>query len=184
MSREFWRKYEPGITKSKEYNTWHKMRSRCKNPKDKIFRYYGARGISVCQKWEKSFLVFLNDMGKAPTEKHSIDRINVNGNYTPSNCRWALPIVQANNTRFNIFIEYKGSTRTLKQWSRVLNFHYKRAHKRLLAGWKFEEIIKNNPARKLKSNCLRGHKLSGSNLYIKPNGNRICRKCKAFHASR
>jgi hypothetical protein len=81
-----------------EYYSWTHMRQRCNNPKNARFNYYGARGITICERWN-DFAVFLSDMGRKPTPKHSLDRIDVNGNYEPSNCRWATQDVQMQNTR-------------------------------------------------------------------------------------
>lgn len=82
-----------------EYSVWTTMKARCKNPNNKDFEYYGARGISVCDKWANSFSAFINDMGRRPSDKHSIDRINNDGNYEPSNCRWATHSQQMKNRR-------------------------------------------------------------------------------------
>jgi len=82
-----------------EYRTWCSMRSRCRNPKTPGYAYYGGRGISVCERWNGSFENFLEDMGRRPTSEHSIDRINVNGNYEPVNCRWATKSEQTKNRR-------------------------------------------------------------------------------------
>jgi hypothetical protein len=80
------------------YGIWRGMIDRCTNPKHKAFKDYGGRGIRVCDRWQASFDDFLADMG-IPPQKHSLDRINVNGDYSPDNCRWATAKVQANNTR-------------------------------------------------------------------------------------
>ena len=79
-----------------EYVAWAAMRSRCNNPKNVRFRYYGGRGIKVCRRWNK-FTTFLDDMGKRPSIRHSIDRVNVNGNYSPANCKWSTIEEQVRN---------------------------------------------------------------------------------------
>lgn len=93
------RDYGETRIRTSEYRTWDAMRARCGNPNNNRYRIYGARGITVCARWINSFENFLADMGPKPTPKHSIDRIDPDGNYEPTNCRWATAKEQAANTR-------------------------------------------------------------------------------------
>ena len=84
-----------------EYSLWGSMRSRCGTPTNKDYKNYGARGIKVCDRWKEDFLNFLEDMGKKPSPELSLDRIDNNGDYEPSNCRWATKSEQQLNKRCN-----------------------------------------------------------------------------------
>lgn len=96
------------------YAVWNAMRARCENEKNHAYKDYGARGISVCKEW-KDFRNFINDMGYRPSDNHSIDRINNNGNYEPSNCRWSTRKEQSNNKRNNVFWSIDGIDMTAPQ---------------------------------------------------------------------
>jgi hypothetical protein len=90
-----------GKSRSVEYRTWIDMKKRCYDKKNKRYKDYGGRGITVCDRWLYSFENFYTDIGPRPSNKHSIDRIKNDGNYEPGNCRWATKKEQSNNTRRN-----------------------------------------------------------------------------------
>jgi hypothetical protein len=94
------------------------MRYRVRNKNSSVYKYYGGRGITVCERWS-SYENFLADMGECP-DGLSLDRINVNGNYEPSNCRWATKDQQARNKRRNRFYTYNGKTMCLADWIREI----------------------------------------------------------------
>lgn len=124
---------------------WRHMLSRCHNPTNSAYRYYGARGIVVCARW-KDFELFLSDMGYRP-QGTSIDRIDNNRNYEPSNCRWATGFEQANNTRKNRLITVGKKTQTLQQWCNQTGLAHTTVHNRLgRLGWSAADAI-NTPAR-------------------------------------
>lgn len=118
-----------------EYRTWSNIKKRCMSPKASGWEHYGERGIRVCQKWVDSFDAFLADVGSRPSPKHTIDRINPNGNYEPGNVRWATWSEQQNNRRNNVFIDVDGDRRTVSQWARVLGIKPQVIEHRIKQGW-------------------------------------------------
>jgi hypothetical protein len=118
-----------------EYQVWRWMKARCLNPKDCNFKHYGGRGITICPEWINNFETFLKDMGERPSPNHSIDRINVNGNYEPSNCRWATIHEQANNRRSNRIFTLNGKSQTLTQWAIESKSSPSAIKNRLNRGW-------------------------------------------------
>lgn len=129
-----------GANKSPSHRCWVSMRARVNNPKNKAYRYYGGRGITICPRWS-SFSAFLSDMGERPSELHSIDRINVNGDYEPGNCRWATDVEQANNTRANIRFIHDGHDLTLTQWCRKLGLNPSMVRQRVRKGWEIAKAL-------------------------------------------
>jgi len=123
-----------GMTESREYQIWLGMKARCHTESNRAYKYYGAKGVSVCDAWFNSFEQFLADMGVAP-EGASIDRVDVRGNYEPSNCRWATAEEQANNKSNNRRITWQGKTMTAAQWGRELGLKQHTILRRLRDGW-------------------------------------------------
>lgn len=129
-----------GMRHTKIYGVWTHMRDRCYNKSDKRYNCYGGRGISVCDRWLDSFENFFADMGEAP-EKMSLDRINVNGDYCPDNCRWATNEQQANNTRTNHFLELGEERFTVAQWSRKTGIRSHTILRRIALGWPINDVL-------------------------------------------
>jgi hypothetical protein len=128
-----------GSSSTREYATFRRMQDRCSNKKNADWLIYGGRGIRVAY---ATFSDFLSDVGDRPSEYHSIDRINVNGNYEPGNCRWATSTEQANNRRTNRLLMLNGETLTMMQWSRRTGISRETIEKRIdLLGWAVEAAL-------------------------------------------
>lgn len=130
-----------GMTKTTEYTAWVNMRERCYNSNRPDWGNYGGRGIKVCDRWLESFENFFNDMGKKPHPNLTIERINNNGNYEPSNCKWVTRFKQSNNQRSNIKITYNGKTLTTKQWSIITGIKRQTIQYRLKVGWSVKRTL-------------------------------------------
>ena len=126
-------------TKTTGYRCWAGIKSRCLNPKVKQFILYGGRGIKICDEWVNSFEKFLEDMGQKPTSKHSLDRIDVNGHYKKSNCRWATSITQGNNRNNNVRHLYFGESLTIAEAARKYSLSRELLRHRL----KFSKLTPN-----------------------------------------
>lgn len=105
------------LSQTKEYRCWKRIISRCTNPDDPRWPWYGQRGIRVCERWQESFENFLADMGPAPTPKHTIERENNHLGYHPQNCSWATMKEQGQNRRSNVFLICNGRRLTMAQWA-------------------------------------------------------------------
>ncbi len=123
-SKQSWKH---GKVNTKAYSSWHHLKSRCNNPNDTAYKYYGAKGIKVCERWINSFKEFYKDMGDPPLG-YVIDRINPYKGYYPENCRWITMVDNARNTRKTIFITFNNKTKCLAEWARILNFNYGNVH--------------------------------------------------------
>ena len=130
-----------GSKKDRLYRVWMGMRRRCRDPRLKEYSRYGGRGIRVCDEWQ-DYAVFKQWADpSAGSWDCTLDRIDNNGNYEPSNCRWVDLKTQENNKRSNLMIEYQGRTMSLKMWSEELGFDYNLVRDRLRYGWTFERAI-------------------------------------------
>lgn len=105
-----------GMSNSPEYNSWQQMKVRCLNPNSTAWSRYGGRGIVVCPEWIDSFEAFFDEVGPKPSPAHSLDRIDVNGNYEPGNIRWATPKEQRANRRHQTRVESREQVRKPGQW--------------------------------------------------------------------
>lgn len=129
------------INQSVEYSSWSQMKERCYNIKNKNYLRYGGRGVIVCDRWLYSFDKFLEDMGKKPSLKHTIDRINNDGNYDPTNCRWATILEQARNKSTNVMILFNGETKCLSAWAERFNINTSTLWNRLHKKWPIEKAL-------------------------------------------
>ena len=134
-------KIKHGLRNAPEYKIWAGIKDRCLNSKTPIFRYYGGRGITVCDAWKESFEAFYADMGPRPSDNHSIDRIDNDGPYSPENCRWSGASEQANNKRNNVFINTNGFTLTISQWAKKLGCSRNTIARRLERGWSEKDAV-------------------------------------------
>lgn len=121
-----------------EYSAWSSMLNRCsENSKHKDYR---ERGIQVCERWQ-TFKTFFEDMGPRPSSDHSLDRIDVNGNYEPANCRWATRKEQARNTRTTLWVTYEGRTLSLAEWAETTGIPRHNLVNRLKAGLPLDQVF-------------------------------------------
>lgn len=130
-----------GLSKTLAYPVWISMKSRCTNTTLQEYPRYGGRGIKVCDRWLESFENFYEDMGERPSKAYSIDRIDVNGDYEPSNCRWASRKEQANNRRNTFKIMYNGIEQTGLELSKQFNIPASIIRGRLRWGWTIERAL-------------------------------------------
>ncbi len=128
-----------GASGTQTYRVWHAMIQRCRNPQDPSWADYGGRGITVCDRW-RDYAVFMGDMGPRPRGA-TLEREDVDGGYSPENCRWATPREQANNRRTNRLVTYQGATRTLADWARAVGLRKGCLQQRIAAGWPVERAL-------------------------------------------
>ena len=129
-----------GVVYTAEYAVWGHMRSRCNNPKHPAYVNYGGRGIRVCKRWE-TFKNFFADMGARPTSDHTLERLNNDGDYKPSNCVWALPKEQSRNKRSNRWLTHNGETLILADWAKRIGTQPTTLWLRLEKGWSVADTL-------------------------------------------
>ena len=136
--------YRHGLRQTRLYNIHTKIKQRCFNENDKNYYNYGKRGITICDEWcgKNGFINFYNwAMENGYDDDLSIDRIDVDGNYCPDNCRWTDMETQQNNRRNNRCIEYNGRIHTISEWAKIKNIPYERLRTRIKNGWSIEKAL-------------------------------------------
>lgn len=177
-------RYKHGETGTKLYWAYSHMMQRCYNPKNESYKNYGARGIEVCDEWREkpdginNFFNWAKANGFDENNKGlTLERINTNGNYEPSNCEWADNVAQANNKRTNINLNVAGHRLTVKQFSREFHCNYQTTLDRVKRGWTVEELIAIDPSVKLQSNYGLGER--ARQKYIEDNNIHIPKEVKS-----
>lgn len=124
------------------YGIWSGMKDRCFNANNTNYHRYGGRGITVCEEWKKDFVPFRDwAWANGYNDSLSIDRVNNDGNYEPTNCRWATREVQANNTSTNHYITINVTTKTIAEWSKITGVPERTIWARLNNGWSEEDAL-------------------------------------------
>ena len=130
-----------GQTGTPTYKSWNEAKQRCHNPNNDKYKWYGARGIEMCAEWRADFCSFVADMGERP-EGMTLDRKDVNGNYEPSNCKWATPLEQGANKRNNRILVIGGESMHLSEAARRYNLKVGTIWRRLGLGWTDEQAVR------------------------------------------
>lgn len=144
--------FKHGLKGTPIYNRWMNMRRRCHDPNDKQWRDYGARGITVCERWRNDVAAFHADMGQPPSRAHSIERKDNNKGYDPDNCVWATMREQCNNRRSSKLYTHDGRTQSIAQWARECGSTTDRLWKRLRGGLSIAKAL--SPASFLRHKML------------------------------
>lgn len=136
------KRFRHGQAHTKIYDVWNSMRLRCTKPSQSCYPNYGGRGIKVCERWMNSFENFFADMGSTYQEGLSLDRIDVDGDYTPENCRWSTWEEQMRNTRKNKLFTINGATKNLSAWIEETEVKSSTVRQRYYAyGWDIEKAL-------------------------------------------
>jgi hypothetical protein len=138
-----------GLSHLPEYQVWRAMKSRCDNPKTEWYENYGGRGIKYCDRW-KDFEMFYLDMGGRPSKDHTLERKENDGDYEPSNCKWATRIEQARNFRSNVLLEFNGEKKCISEWGEIYGMKHDTISGRLQRGYSVEDALTKPLKRKVK----------------------------------
>ena len=134
--------YKHGLKNTRLFRIWSNMKTRCYNDHSPSFKWYGARGITMCNEWRNDFKLFYEwAMSNGYRDDLTIDRIDNDGNYCPENCRWETTKSQALNTRRNHLVEMNGEIKSLSEWCEILSINYRTVQDRLKRGWSHEEAL-------------------------------------------
>lgn len=129
-------------SKTRIYRIWSGLKQRCNNKKSKTYKYYGGRGIKVCEKWQKNFEIFRDwAIQNGYQEGLTIDRIDPNGNYEPANCRWISNFEQQHNKRNNKFLTYNNQTYCISEWAKIIGINAQTLFKRFERGFSIERAL-------------------------------------------
>lgn len=139
-----------GKSKTRLYRVWAGIKNRCYNPKTTNYKYYGGKGISMCEDWKNNFASFMEWAVKngydesAKSQECTLDRIDNSKGYSPDNCKWANHIEQCNNQSSNRIFTYNEKTMTMSEWAREVGMKYTTLRARIRKGWSFENAIETN----------------------------------------
>jgi hypothetical protein len=136
-----------GLRRSPEWNVWNRMVQRCHNPKNPGYRYYGARGVTVCDRWRSNFANFFEDMGGRPSASHELDRHpDPAGPYAPGNCRWVTHKQNCRNKRKHRRLTHDGKSLTISEWSELTGIKYLTIWMRVTRlGWSVADALTIRP---------------------------------------
>lgn len=165
LKKDTWQKVirKHNLYNTKLYKTYHNMKNRCNNKDTKDYYLYGGRGIKICKEWSDPKNGFINfyewSLKNGFGDKMSIDRIDVNGDYSPENCRWATTEQQARNKRTNHLISYNGETHCIREWEELLGVNKHSIQTRITNGWDIKSALTKNIERIKKGDANGGHAL-------------------------
>lgn len=147
-----------GLSKTREYRVWSNIKNRCLNPKSPAFARYGARGIRIFARWRDDFAAFLSSVGRSPTARHTIDRINNGRGYIPGNVRWVTYADQNRNYARNIIVELNGEALCVIDWATRLGIKSSTVYERIRRGWSPEKALTTPAMRRDQWDNRRGHR--------------------------